>query len=88
MDDVGVVAPKACGLMWVGPTIKGVARHGTVFADGELPPGVRCALRDFPAGRILLVPLEGADKALADVRSGKGAVSMVSVRMMRMYSKR
>ena len=87
MDDVGAVAPEKRSLMWVGPTIKGIARHGTVF-DGEFPPGLNRALRDFPAGRILLVPLDGADKALADVKSGKGAVSMVSTRMMRMYSRR
>lgn len=68
---------KKGDLMYLGPTITGVARHGTVFKDGILPEGAKKCVSELPMIERLFVELEkipGAVKELRKKQSALGAV--------------
>lgn len=53
-------------LMYVGPTIVGVASHGTVLNNG-LTESLKAAIEKEPAFRGLLIPIESAAVALREI---------------------
>jgi hypothetical protein len=59
-------------VVYVGPTIPGVASHNTVFNNG-LPQGVTDAIANEPAFNNLLVPVNGLAAALSDIANKRGA---------------
>ena len=58
-------------LMYVGPTIVGVASHGTVLNNGLTEP-LKAAIEKEPAIRGLLIPIESAAVALRDIDTKTG----------------
>lgn len=79
---------KNGNLMYVGPTIQNLIRHGTVFADGVLPPKVNAAVAELPAAAKLFVPVDGIQEAMKSLSKKNSALSEVSDRMARKFSKR
>lgn len=58
-------------LMYVGPTIVGVASHGTVLNNG-LTESLKAAIEKEPAIRGLLIPIESAAVALREIDTKTG----------------
>lgn len=59
-------------LMYVGPTIVGVASHGTVLNNG-LTESLKAAIEKEPAIRGLLISIENAAVALREIDTKTGA---------------
>nr|DAO39123.1 MAG TPA: hypothetical protein [Caudoviricetes sp.] len=59
-------------LMYVGPTIVGVASHGTVLNNG-LTESLKATIEKEPAIRGLLIPIENAAAALREIDTKTGA---------------
>ena len=58
-------------LVYVGPTIVGVASHSTIFNNG-LPDNLKAAIDKEPAFNGLLVPIESAAVALKEIDTKTG----------------
>jgi len=70
----GKTAKPPADVMYLGPTISGVARHSTVFKSGSLPPkAVECISR-FPVMARLFVPLKEMPSAVKAINMKKGAL--------------
>lgn len=69
--------------MYIGPTIPGVVKKGTVFIGG-LPKGLDDAKRDVPAIGNLVVPIGEATKATQALKE-QGSVEHVSYRKVLSY---
>lgn len=64
---------KAAGpVMYVGPTIAGVAIQNTVYT--EMPDGAKEAAEAVPAIRNLFIPVTDYPKAQRMIREGKGYI--------------
>lgn len=59
-------------VVYVGPTIAGVASHNTVFNNG-LPQNVQDAITKEPAFKNLLVPIGALAAATSDIANKRGA---------------
>ena len=59
-------------LMYVGPTIVGVASHGTVLNNG-LTESLKATIEKEPAIRGLLIPIENAAAELREIDTKTGA---------------
>lgn len=59
-------------VVYVGPTISGVASHNTVFNNG-LPQSVQDAITKEPAFKNLLVPVSALAAATSDIANKRGA---------------
>ena len=59
-------------LMYVGPTITGVASHGMVLNNG-LTESLKATIEKEPAIRGLLIPIENAAVALREIDTKTGA---------------
>lgn len=59
-------------VVYVGPTISGVASHNTVFNNG-LPQGMQDAIAKEPAFKNLLVPVSALAAATSDIANKRGA---------------
>lgn len=71
-----VVTQKAKGpapVMYVGPTIAGVAIQFTVYT--EMPEGAKAAAESVPVIRNLFIPIEDYPKAHQMLRDGKGYIA-------------
>lgn len=51
-------------LMYIGPTISGVARYSTVYKDGILPDKLKKCVESFPAMKKLLVKIDDMPEAV------------------------
>jgi hypothetical protein len=59
-------------VVYVGPTIAGVATHNTVFNNG-LPQSLNEAIAKEPAFKNLLVPISKLASTLSDISNKSGA---------------
>lgn len=59
-------------VVYVGPTIPGVANHNAVFNNG-LPKGMQDAIEKEPAFKNLLVPVAQLAAATGDIANKRGA---------------
>lgn len=59
-------------VVYVGPTIPGVANHNAVFNNG-LPKGMQDAIEKEPAFKNLLVPVSQLAAATGDIANKRGA---------------
>ena len=78
-EATGVALERATGreavpetVVYVGPTIAGLASYGTIFNNG-LPEGLKTAIEKMPAFRGLLVPLANLAKASKEIETKSGA---------------
>lgn len=70
-------AKKKGDLMYLGPTVAGEVRRGTVFKDGILPEKAKKCIAALPVMERLFVDVEkmpGAVKELGKKQSALGAV--------------
>lgn len=66
-------ASKQETVVYVGPTIPGVASHNTVFNNG-LPQSVQDAVANEPAFNNLLVSVSALAAATSDIANKRGAI--------------
>lgn len=64
-------------LMYLGPTIAGAARHGTVFRNGMLPKGAQACIAELPMMERLFVEVEKAPDAVKELRKSRSALGTV-----------
>lgn len=60
--------------LYVGPTIYGVARHGSVYIG--IPSGVEAARKDVPDLINLFIPITDYGKASEQIRKGTGYIGV------------
>lgn len=63
-------------VMYLGPTIEGVVRHGTVFKNGILPEKVKECMKELPSLKLLFVPADRMPEAVRELRK-KSALAAV-----------
>lgn len=81
--------PERTGnVMYIGPTIRNTIQKGTTFAGGVYPSKVNAVLDEFPAGKMLFVPVEELTEAVKNLNTKNSALANISDRMAREYSKR
>lgn len=62
-------------VIWLGPSIAGVATTGTVYRNG-LTPQMQKAVREVPALDNLLVPVARAVKVRSDLKNPQSAAGI------------
>ena len=60
--------------LYVGPTIYGIARHGSVYIG--IPSGVETARKDVPDLINLFIPITDYGKASEQIRKGTGYIGV------------
>ncbi len=74
---VAEVEKKGGDLMYLGPTITGVVKRGTVFKDGILPKRAQEYITEFPQMERLFVKVDNAPEAVKELRKKQGVLSAV-----------
>lgn len=64
-------------VMYLGPTLTGIVRHGTVFKDGVLPEKAKECIKEFPLMERLFVPVHKMPEAVKEIRKKQGALGVV-----------
>lgn len=60
-------------IVYVGPTIPGVANRNTVF-DGSLPQSLQTAIQETPIIGNLVIPISRLSDALTQIRTKSGSI--------------
>lgn len=68
---------KKGDVMYLGPTIAGAARHGTVFRNGILPKGAQVCIAELPMLERLFVEVEKVPDAVKELRKSQSALGTV-----------
>lgn len=74
-------------VIWLGPSISGVAMTGTVYKNG-LPPQMQKAVDDVPALANLLVPITRAVKVRRDLSNPRSASKICYDRALKYIKER
>lgn len=75
---VPVVKMKKKGdLMYLGPTIIGAARRGTVFRNGILPKKAQECIAEFPQMDRLFVEMDRIPEAVREIRKKQGVLKTI-----------
>lgn len=69
--------PKKGDLMYLGPTIVGAARHGTVFKDGILPKRAQECIGEVPQMSRLFIEMDRVPEAVKELRNKQGVLSAI-----------
>ena len=64
-------------IIYLGPTIKGVAQSGTVFNGGTLTGEAKTAINRFPSIERLFVPLSDLPQAVRELKSNQSVLSTI-----------
>lgn len=70
-------------VMYIGPTVRGVVRHGDTFSGG-IPGRLETLAESRPIVRDLIVPLSGAVEAEKDARTEGMALAIAYGRILSM----
>lgn len=70
-------AKKTGDLMYLGPTITGVARRGTVFKDGVLPKKAQECIAELPQMDRLFVEVDKMPEAVRELRKKQSALGAI-----------
>lgn len=54
--------------VYLGPSITHVVRHGNVFLRGELTETIENTIAEFPAMKVLFVPISGMAEAMKELK--------------------
>lgn len=68
---------KRGNLMYLGPTIIGAARHGTVFKDGILSKKVQECITELPALEKLFVEVDKVSESVRALRDEQSALRVI-----------
>lgn len=77
MVDPAAKAKKKGDLMYLGPTIMGAVRRGTVFKDGILPEKAKECIAALPMMERLFVEMEKMPGAVKELRKKQSALRVV-----------
>lgn len=72
-----VKVKKKGDLMYLGPTVVGVARHGTVFKDGALPEKAQQCIKELPQMLHLFVELNKMPEAVRELRKKQSVLGTI-----------
>lgn len=70
-------AGKKGSLMYLGPTITGAARHGTVYKDGVLPKKAQECIAEFPQMSRLFVEVDRVPEVTRELGRKQGALGTI-----------
>lgn len=62
-------------VIYLGPTIKGVIQNGIILNNG-MPKKAKEAVKEFPALKMLFVPIKGIVKARKDLKKEASALKI------------
>lgn len=68
-------------VMYIGPTIPGVARYSTVYKNGVLPEKLKECIKEFPAMARLLVKIEDMPEAVKKLNEKNSVLSTISAQV-------
>ena len=68
---------QKANLMYIGPTISGIARYSTVFKEGVLPDRLKECVKEFPAMSKLLVKIEDMPEAMKKLNEKNSVLSTI-----------
>lgn len=69
-------APETCPVIYIGPTIPGVAKENTVYSNG-MPEALAAKAEEVPAVKALIIPVEKLAVASAELKNPGSAMSVV-----------
>jgi hypothetical protein len=78
--EVAPVQPKKAAeqnLMYIGPTIPNLIRHGIVYADGKLPQKIEDAITSYKPMRQLFVTIDEIPSAVKEIKLKTGALAII-----------
>lgn len=64
-------------IVYLGPTITGVARHSEVFEDGVLPDKAQKSIAEFPMMERLFVKISEMPEAVKELRKEQSVLSTI-----------
>lgn len=76
-ETVAHTEKKKGDLMYLGPTIIGAARHGTVFKSGVLPKKAQECIAEHPQMSRLFVELDKTPDASRELRKKQSALGAI-----------
>lgn len=76
---------KAVDLMYLGPTIVGVARHSTVFKDGKLPVKAQACINELPMMAKLFVPLSDMPEVIKELNKDQSVLRTVYSQVLKKF---
>ncbi len=79
---------KKENLVYLGPTITGVARHSDVFEDGVLPERTQKCVADFPMMERLFVKISEMPDAVKELRKEQSVLSTIYKQTANKYQTR
>lgn len=78
--EVAPVQPEKAAeqnLMYIGPTIPNLIRHGIVYADGKLPQKIEDAIASYKPMRQLFVTIDEIPSAVKEIKLKTGALAII-----------
>lgn len=64
-------------VVYLGPTIKGVAKYSTCYERGVLPQKVQDCIRELPMMKRLFVPVSGIVAATKELSKGQSVLNTI-----------
>ena len=83
----GKTVKQPADVMYMGPTIAGVARHSTVFKGGILPQKAEECISIFPPMKRLFVPLKKMPDIVKELNKKKGVLWEVYMQVSKKFIK-
>lgn len=74
-------------VVYVGPSIPGVVRFGTVFKDGVYTAKINDCISDFPAMQKLFVPVDDMPAAIKEKNKNQSALRSISDMVLAKFNK-
>lgn len=78
---------KAVNVVYIGPSIPGIVRHGTVYKDGVLTDKLNECIADFPAMQRLFVSVDEAPAAIKEKNKTQSAIRSICELVLAKYVK-
>ena len=75
-------------IVYLGPTITGVARHSEVFEDGVLPVKAQKSIAEFPMMERLFVKISEMSDAVKELRKEQSVLSTIYKQTANKYQTR
>ena len=72
--------------MYIGPTVRGVARHGATFSGG-LPSGLEKLAAAMPIVRNLIVPLSALESAMKEANTEGARAPLLMTGFLRFHKR-
>lgn len=77
---------RSGNMMYIGPTINGVVRHSTVFANGKLPAHVQKRVEECPMMAQLFVKIDVLPERIKDLNKKTGRLYEIYVNVAEKFN--